>query len=194
MKLVDVGALAISDGTWPATRSFIAGPPPLTFSNTSHSLLSPADAPGVITVGAVAGLTTVILVMYFGLTRVLLAISRDGLLPGVFSHLNKGGNPSVAIISTGILMALLGGLVPLDELGDIANIGTLGAFVIACVGVMVLRKQRPDLHRPFRVPGGAVLPVLGSGKTDFVSAPLPLHIFVLGFRHCLPKLTGYAIN
>lgn len=125
-------------------------------------------AAGLITVGAVAGLTTVILVMYFGLTRVLLAISRDGMLPSALSRLNSGGNPHVAIISTGILMALLGGLVPLDELGDIANIGTLGAFVIACAGVIVLRKQRPDLHRPFRVPGGAVLPVLGILSCGFL--------------------------
>jgi len=125
-------------------------------------------AAGLITIGAVAGLTTVILVMYYGLTRILLAISRDGMLPGVFSRLNKGGNPSVAIISTGILMSLLGGLVPLDELGDIANIGTLGAFVIACAGVMVLRSKQPDLHRPFKVPGGPVLPILGILSCGFL--------------------------
>jgi APA family basic amino acid/polyamine antiporter len=125
-------------------------------------------AAGLITIGAVAGLTTVMLVMYYGLTRVLLAISRDGLLPGLFSRLNEGGNPRIAIIATGIVMALLGGLVPLDELGDIANIGTLGAFVVACAGMMVLRRKRPDLKRPFRVAGGDTVPVLGILSCGFL--------------------------
>ncbi len=169
-----IGSLALCTVIYIIVSGLLTGITPYLSLNNDHPVTKALVdvganwAAGLITIGAVAGLTTVMLVMYYGLTRVLMAISRDGLLPGVFSRVNAGGNPHVAIISTGLIMSLLGGLVPLDELGDIANIGTLGAFVIACVGVIVLRRTRPDLRRPFRVPGGAVLPVLGILSCGFL--------------------------
>lgn len=129
-------------------------------------------AGGIITVGAVAGLTTVMLVMYYGLTRVLFAVSRDGLLPAVFSKVNDRGSPGPSIIITGVIMALLGGFVPLDDLGDLANIGTLGAFVVVCAGVIILQRRRPDLHRPFRVPFGPVIPAVGIVSCALLMASL----------------------
>jgi APA family basic amino acid/polyamine antiporter len=133
-------------------------------SPVAYSLLQIGQktAAGLISIGAIAGLTTVMLVMFYGLTRVLFAISRDGLLPPFFATLHpKTKTPIGSIISAGIIMLLLGGFIPLGELADTANIGTLGAFVVACVGVLVLRRTKPNLKRPFRAPFGPVLPVLG---------------------------------
>lgn len=169
-----IGSLTFCTVIYIAVSGLLTGITPYQSLNNDHPVtralvdVGANWAAGLITIGAVAGLTTVILVMYYGLTRILLAISRDGLLPRGLSKVNSGGNPHVAIISTGLIMAVLGGLVPLDELGDIANIGTLGAFVIACAGVIILRKQRPDLHRPFRVPGGYFLPVMGILSCGFL--------------------------
>ncbi len=119
-------------------------------------------AAGVIALGAIAGLTTVMLVLYYALTRVLFAISRDGLIPNFFAHITPSTkSPSRAIVLTGIIMALVGGLIPLGDLAELTNIGTLGAFAIVCAGVLILRRTQPDLPRPFKVPGGSILPVLG---------------------------------
>ncbi len=119
-------------------------------------------AAGVIALGAIAGLTTVMLVLYYALTRILFAISRDGLLPRFFAHISpRTKSPVRAIILMGVVMALISGLVPLGDLAELTNIGTLGAFAVVCAGVLVLRRARPELPRPFKVPGGPVLPVLG---------------------------------
>ncbi|WP_439640734.1 APC family permease [Nevskia sp.] len=133
-------------------------------SPVAYSLLQIGQktAAGLISIGAIAGLTTVMLVMFYGLTRVLFAISRDGQLPPFFATLHpETRTPVGSIVAAGLIMLLLGGFVPLGELADTANIGTLGAFVIACVGVLVLRRTRPDLKRPFKAPFGPLLPVLG---------------------------------
>ena len=120
-------------------------------------------AAGLISIGAVAGLTTVMLVMYYGQTRVLMAVSRDGLLPQFLASISpKSGSPTKAIVFTGFFMMLLGGFVDLQHLGELANIGTLGAFVIVCVGVIVLRQRNPELRRPFKVPLYPIVPVLGA--------------------------------
>lgn len=119
-------------------------------------------ASGMIAVGAIAGLTTVMLVLYFGLTRILYAISRDGLLPPFFSHVNeKTGSPVRVIIMAGALMAAIAGFAPLNDIVELTNIGTLGAFVVVCAGVAVLRITKPDLERPFRTPFSPVVPILG---------------------------------
>ncbi|HEX6929195.1 MAG TPA: amino acid permease [Gammaproteobacteria bacterium] len=119
-------------------------------------------ASGMVAVGAIAGLTTVMLVLYFGLTRVLFAISRDGLLPPFFSHVNrKTGSPVRVIVLAGIAMACIAGFAPLTDIVELTNIGTLGAFMVVCAGVAVLRVTKPDMHRPFRTPFSPVIPVLG---------------------------------
>ena len=119
-------------------------------------------AAGLISIGAVAGLTTVMLVMFFGQTRVLMAVSRDGLLPRFLSTVNPAtGSPTRSIMISGAAMLLLGGFVPLNKLAELANIGTLGAFVVVCVGVIVLRNKQPNLKRPFKVPLYPLVPALG---------------------------------
>lgn len=119
-------------------------------------------AAGIVAVGAIAGLTTVMLVMHYALTRIIFAISRDGLLPRFFSKVNpKTKIPTQNIIFMGVIMALIAGFVPLADLAELVNIGTLTAFVFVCLGVMMLRKQHPNLHRPFKLPFNPLIPMLG---------------------------------
>jgi len=119
-------------------------------------------AAGIVAMGAIAGLTTVMLVMYFGLTRILFAISRDGLLPPIFSHIHPTRlTPIPNIILMGIVIALLAGLVPIQDIAELVNIGTLSAFIIVCAATITLRKTNPTLHRPFKLPWNPVIPILG---------------------------------
>ena len=119
-------------------------------------------AAGFVSLGAIAGLTTVMLVMFFGQSRVLFAISRDGLLPKFFATISpKTHTPLGSIMLSGTVMLILGGFVPLGRLVELANIGTLGAFVIVCLGVISLRIRKPDMQRPFRVPLYPAVPLLG---------------------------------
>jgi len=116
----------------------------------------------IISVGAIAGLSSVVLVMLMGQPRIFFAMSRDGLLPPVFGKVHKKYNtPWLATIITGSLAALVAGLFPIGLLGELVSIGTLFAFVIVCAGVLVLRYRRPELPRPFKTPWVPVVPVLG---------------------------------
>ena len=133
-------------------------------SPVSHALLLIGQdwAAGIISIGAIAGLTTVILVMYFGLTRVLFAIAHDGLLPKFFAYVNpRTGTPIGSIAAAGVIMLAFSGFVPLGRLAELANIGTLGAFVVVCAGVIIMRRTHPDLPRPFRAPASPLIPLLG---------------------------------
>ncbi|MBW3566820.1 MAG: amino acid permease, partial [Proteobacteria bacterium] len=133
-------------------------------SPVSYALLQVGAkwASGMIAIGAIAGLTTVMLVLYFALTRILFAISRDGLLPPFFSRVNeKTGSPVRVIVMAGIIMAAIAGFAPLNDIVELTNIGTLGAFMVVCAGVAVLRITKPDLKRPFRTPFSPFIPVLG---------------------------------
>jgi APA family basic amino acid/polyamine antiporter len=119
-------------------------------------------ASGVIALGAIAGLTSVMLVLYYGATRVLLAMSRDGLLPGIMAEIHPvTRTPAVAIVGAGVIMAVTAGFLPITTIAELVNIGTLSAFVVVCLGVVVLRRTRSDLHRPFRTPFSPLVPVLG---------------------------------
>jgi APA family basic amino acid/polyamine antiporter len=116
---------------------------------------------GFVDLGAILGMTTVILVMAFGQTRIIFAMSRDGLLPKKLSTVHpKFGTPFFATWMVGIIFGLLGALVPLNVLAELINIGTLAAFCLVSVAVVVLRKKRPDLPRAFRCPGVPVIPAL----------------------------------
>jgi basic amino acid/polyamine antiporter, APA family len=119
-------------------------------------------AAGIIALGAIAGLTTVMLILYYALTRVLFCISRDGLLPPFFAGINSKTKTPVRVIAlTGIIMAFIGGLIPLGDLAELTNMGTLGAFVVVCLGVIMLRRTHPELPRPFKTPFSPLIPLLG---------------------------------
>ncbi|EIC08609.1 amino acid permease-associated region [Microbacterium laevaniformans OR221] len=117
----------------------------------------------VISAGAVAGLTTVVLTLLIGATRIIFAMSRDGLLPQRLAkvHPTRRTPWLISIIVT-VIVALVAGLTPVGVLEEMVNIGTLSAFVLVSVGVVVLRRTRPDLTRGFRVPWSPVLPVLAA--------------------------------
>jgi basic amino acid/polyamine antiporter, APA family len=115
----------------------------------------------IIAYGALAGITSVILVLLMGQSRVFFAMSRDRLLPPVFSRVSQRyGTPYRTTIVTGVVVAALAFLFPLKTLAELVNIGTLFAFVLVAIGVIVLRRTRPELDRPFRVPGVPVVPIL----------------------------------
>jgi APA family basic amino acid/polyamine antiporter len=120
-----------------------------------------AWASKLISLGAVAGLTTVVLVLMLGQARVLFAMSRDGLLPVPLAKVHpRFGTPYRITIITGVGVAALAAVVPLSELANLVSIGTLFAFVLVSAGVIILRRSRPDLERSFSVPGVPWLPVL----------------------------------
>jgi APA family basic amino acid/polyamine antiporter len=146
-------------------------------SPISHSLLvlGHKTVAGLIGVGAIAGLTTVMLVLFYGLTRVFLAMSRDGLLPQLFSKTNSTTKTPVRIILLcGILMASLAAVIPIDDLAELVNIGTLFAFIIVCAGVLHLRHTRPDMPRPFKTPGMPYIPILGILSCFYLIMNLPM--------------------
>ena len=127
----------------------------------------------VVKLGALSGLTSVILVMMMGQTRVFYAMSRDGLLPWFGTTHPKHGTPHIATIVTGVFVAICGGSLPMSLVGELVSIGTLLAFVLVCAGVFILRYTAPDLERPFRVPGFQVVAPLGALACLFVMSGLP---------------------
>jgi APA family basic amino acid/polyamine antiporter len=117
----------------------------------------------IITLGALAGLTSVMLVMLLGQTRVLYSMANDGLLPRKFFAAvhPKWRTPYKNTMAVGLLAAIVGSVTPIDDIGRMVNIGTLLAFVIVCIAVMVLRRTNPEQARPFRTPWVPVIPILG---------------------------------
>lgn len=129
-----------------------------------------------IKLGAIAGLSSVILVLLMGQPRIFYSMARDGLLPSVFGKLHpKFRTPHVTTMITGGTAAVLAGLFPIGLLGEMVSIGTLLAFVLVCAGILVLRYREPDLERPFTTPGVPVTPVLGVLACLYLMAGLPLH-------------------
>jgi len=118
----------------------------------------------VVSLGAVAGITSVLLVLMLSQARVLLAMARDGLLPrGFFAEVHdRFRTPWKGTILTGICVGIMGAFIPLRVLAELVNIGTLLAFVIVCIAVWIMRRTHPDAHRPFRVPFMPWTPILGT--------------------------------
>ena len=128
---------------------------------------------GFVDLGAILGMTTVILVMTYGQTRVIFAMSRDGLLPERLSSVHPvHATPYFATWTVGIVFAAIAAFVPLNVLAELINIGTLAAFTLISVAVLVLRKTRPELPRAFRCPGVPVVPLLAIGFCLFLMAHL----------------------
>lgn len=127
-----------------------------------------------IKLGAIAGLSSVILVMMLGQSRIYYSISKDGLLPKTFSKVHpKHGIPHNATIFASIITGLIAGLFPLHVLSELVSIGTLLAFTIVCISIVVLRKTQPDLKRPFKTPFVPLIPLLGAGICIVQMAFLP---------------------
>jgi APA family basic amino acid/polyamine antiporter len=129
---------------------------------------------GAISVGALAGLTSVVMILMLGQSRVLFAMSRDRLLPpGLAAVHRRYGTPYKITLITGVIVAVLAGFIPLSTLAELVNIGTLFAFVLVSIGVIVLRRTRPDLKRSFRVPAVPLIPVLSVLACLYLMLNLP---------------------
>ena len=132
-----------------------------------------------VKLGAIAGLSSVILVMTMAQPRIFYAMARDGLLPPVFKKIHpKYRTPHITTILTGVAVAITAGIFPINDLGHMVSIGTLLAFVIVSLGVMILRYKQPHLDRPFRTPGMPVVPILGAASCFYLMASLPLITWV----------------
>jgi basic amino acid/polyamine antiporter, APA family len=139
-------------------------------------------AAGIISLGAIGGITTVLLVMLYGQTRVFFAMSRDGLLPKIFSNVHpKHKTPFVSTWLTGIVVAVVAGVTPINTVAELVNIGTLSAFVLVSIGVIILRKTQPDLPRSFRVPWVPLIPILSAAFCLFLMFQLPLITWIRFF-------------
>ena len=148
-------------------------------------------ASALVATGVIFGLTTVMLVLYYGLTRIIVAISRDGLLPAFFSTVNRTTHTPVSTtVLSGLVMAVAAGFVPLGALAELVNIGTLAAFVLVCGGVIVLRQTHPEYPRPYRMPAGTLLAILGVLSCGALIAFLP---WVTHLRFLLWLAAGIVI-
>jgi APA family basic amino acid/polyamine antiporter len=128
----------------------------------------------IIKIGAIAGLSSVILVMMLGQPRIFYTMSKDGLLPPVFSAVHpKFRTPWIAQILTGAIAMLVAGLFPIGLLGELVSIGTLLAFAIVCAGVFVLRFTDPEIPRPFRTPAFWLVAPLGVIFCGYLMYGLP---------------------
>jgi APA family basic amino acid/polyamine antiporter len=146
---------------------------------------------GFISLGAVAGLTSVLLVLMLGQSRVFFAVSRDGLLPPAFSKIHpKYRTPYIPTTLTGFAVGITAALLPIQEIAELTNIGTLFAFVLVCFGVWILRRVEPDMKRPFRTPLVPVVPILGVVFCVYLMASLPV---VTWIRFVVWLLIGLVI-
>src|SRR5687767_379924 len=136
-------------------------------------------AAGLVSAGAVAGITSVLLVMLMSQPRIFFSMSRDRLLPqGVSKVHPRFGTPYITTIITCVVVALVAGLTQIQVVGEMTSIGTLFAFVVVCAAVLVLRVKRPDAKRPFRVPLGPVFPILGILSCAYLMLSLPVLTWV----------------
>ncbi|PXW29505.1 amino acid permease [Paraburkholderia caballeronis] len=175
-----IASLAVCAVLYVAVAAVVTGiVPSPKFANVAHPVsfaLQVAGQPwvaGFIDLGAVLGMLTVILVMSYGQTRIIFAMSRDGLLPAVLSRVHpRFATPFLTTWIVGLFFGLIGALVPLNVLAELINIGTLAAFSMVSIAVLILRRTHPDLPRAFRCPGVPVVPVLAVASCLFLMVNL----------------------
>jgi len=133
----------------------------------------------IIKIGAITGLTSVMLVLVYGQTRIFYTMSRDGLLPMAFCKVHpKYHTPYLNTAIVGIVIAFAAALTPIQQLGDLTSLGTLAAFVIVCMSTIYLRVKEPGLHRPYKVPFYPFTPILGVLSCGYLIAQLPMSTFI----------------
>jgi APA family basic amino acid/polyamine antiporter len=177
---------AVLTGTMHYSQLNVAAPVALAISATGVKWGSL-----IVNLGSLAGLSTVMLVMLLGQSRIFYAMSRDGLLPPWAGAIHpRFRTPWISSIVVGFLVAIFSGLFPISVLGQLVNIGTLLAFVIVCAGVWVLRAKRPDMNRPFKTPWVPFTPLMGILISLSLMASLPLDTWI---RLIVWLLVGFVI-
>ncbi|MGH6829389.1 MAG: amino acid permease [Rhizomicrobium sp.] len=177
-----LGSLVICTVLYMLMSYVLTGIANYTTLNVAHPVSQAVEAlPGTrwltqyVNVGAVVGLSSVVLVLLLAMSRVFYAMSRDGMVPAVFHEVHpRFRTPAKSSIITGLFSALMAGFLPLDILGQLVSIGTLAAFAIVCLGVLVLRVRAPRIRRPFRTPLVWAVAPLGILMCIFMMAFLPL--------------------
>jgi len=187
MPIGIMGALAIVTLFYIAVSLVITGMVPYPKLNVADPIAVAVDAAGpglfwlrpFIKLGAIAGLSSVVLVLLMGQPRIFYSMAHDRLLPKAFGKVHpKYRTPYIPTLVTGILAAVVAGLFPIGVLGELVSIGTLLAFVIVCLGVLVLRKTDPEAHRPFKTPFVVPVSILGAGSALFQMASLPADTWI----------------
>jgi APA family basic amino acid/polyamine antiporter len=170
MPIGILGSLIICTILYILTCAVLVGIVPYQQLNNPAPIATAVDAIGLgwfatlVKIGAIAGLSSVMLVLLYGQTRIFYTMARDGLIPQVFANVHaKFKTPWINTILVGIMAAGFAGFMSLDALANLTNVGTLVAFGIICLTVIYLRFARPDMNRPFKLPTGVMLPVAGLG-------------------------------
>ena len=180
MPIGMIGSLLICTVIYMAVAVVLTGLTPWNQLGTAEPLATAFStrgmhwASGIISAGAVFATTSVLIVFQMGQPRIFFSMARDGLLPGWAAKVHpKYQTPYITTIMTGVFVGLLAGLANIDEIVELTNIGTLFAFVLVALGVLVLRRTNPDAPRPFRTPLVPLVPLLAIGSCGYLMAELP---------------------
>lgn len=183
-----VGSLIVCTILYIVVAGVLTGVVPYTELNNAEPVAYALRAIGynigsaLVGTGAIAGITTVLLVLMYGQTRVFFAMSRDGLIPASICKVHpKYGTPHIITIVAGIAVALIAGFTPIGIIAELTNIGTLFAFVVSAIGVWVLRITRPDLERPFKCPAVSVIAPLAIISCGYLMYNLPHETWIRFF-------------
>lgn len=177
-----LGSLGISTLLYILVAIVLTGIVSYTFLNVADPIAVGVNEMGkglfwlrpIIKIAAIAGLSSVILVLLMGQPRIFYSMSKDGLLPPVFSRIHhRFKTPYASTLITGSIAIILAGILPINILGELVSIGTLLAFAIVCVGIIILRVKRPDLPRSFKTPWVPLIPILGAGICILQMVSLP---------------------
>jgi APA family basic amino acid/polyamine antiporter len=199
MPIGILGSLIICTILYILVAGVLTGLVPYSELNVPDPIAKGVDAIGMtwfsvlIKVGALTGLTTVILVLLYGQSRIFFTMSQDGLLPTLFARVHpRLQTPYLSQILIGSVVAIVAALTPISVLGEMVSIGTLFAFILVCGAVIYLRRSDSDASRPFRVPGVPIVPVLGILFCLLLMAGLPLITWVRLFVWLVIGLLIYA--
>lgn len=172
--VIYIGVAVVLIGVVPFRQLNVPDPLAVGIDATGMTWLAP-----IVKVSALFGLFSTMLVQLLGQTRIFYVMSRDGLLPDAFGKVHpRWRTPHLSTAITGVLVAIAAGLLPITTLSHLVSIGTLLAFVLVSVGVLILRRTRPDLHRPFRTPGMPWVPIVGALVCIAQMAALPWETWV----------------
>ena len=181
MPIGILGSLVICTALYVAVAAVLTGLVPYGQLDVASPIAKGVDVIGIawfgplVKVGALAGLTTVILVLLYGQSRIFFAMSEDGLLPALFARVHpRLQTPFLSQVTIGCVVAVVAALVPIEVRGELVSFGTLFAFLLVCGAVLYLRRSEPGMPRPFRAPAVPLVPVCGILFCLLLTAGLPL--------------------